>query len=65
MRFSIMVQLVSIITVILMATAAMFAWLQTRTSPQAPQSQSDNLLELGLLSPGREEDSEEFHQQQL
>jgi len=37
MRYSIMLQVVSLTTLILLAAAALFAWLQTRPSPQPPQ----------------------------
>lgn len=33
MRYSIMVQLVAGVTVILVGTAALFGWIQTRTEP--------------------------------
>lgn len=33
MRYSIMLQLVSVITLILLGTAALFAWLQSRREP--------------------------------
>ncbi|WP_367287022.1 hypothetical protein [Laspinema palackyanum] len=33
MRYSIMLQIVAIITVILLANAALFAWLQNRPGP--------------------------------
>lgn len=33
MRYSIMLQIVGIITLILVSTAALFAWLQTRPTP--------------------------------
>ncbi|HEY9885112.1 MAG TPA: hypothetical protein V6C98_16010 [Thermosynechococcaceae cyanobacterium] len=33
MRYSIMLQLVTGITLILLGTAALFAWVQTRTTP--------------------------------
>jgi len=33
MRYSIMVQLVVGVTLILLGTAALFAWIQTRTEP--------------------------------
>lgn len=33
MRYSIMVQLVAGVTLILLGTAALFAWIQTRTEP--------------------------------
>jgi len=34
MRYSIMLQLVRIITLILVGTAALFAWVQSRSTPQ-------------------------------
>lgn len=37
MRYSIMLQIVAIITVILLANAALFAWLQNRPGP-SPQT---------------------------
>lgn len=45
MRYSIMVQIVSLTTVVLVAAAALFAWLQTRPSPQSPQSYLGSVAE--------------------
>lgn len=46
MRYSIMVQLVTGITLILLGAAALFAWVQTRTAPTelkgTTSSQPDN-----------------------
>lgn len=50
MRYSIMVQVVSLMTVILMAAAALFAWLQTRTSPEASQKPTDVVPNLRLTN---------------
>lgn len=53
MRYSIMVQVVSLTTVILVAAAALFAWLQTRPSPQPPQSHLGSVADRRML-PRRE-----------
>lgn len=53
MRYSIMLQVVSLTTLILLAAAALFAWLQTRPSPQPPQRYGSLVPE--LLRPARRE----------
>lgn len=46
MRYSIMLQVVGIITLILVGTAGLFAWLQNRDSPSESESKR---LTLDLL----------------
>lgn len=43
MRYSIMLQVVGLITLILIGTAGLFAWLQNRNSPS--ESQSKRLIQ--------------------
>jgi hypothetical protein len=40
MRYSIMLQIVGIITLILLSTAALFAWLQHRPAPSQGSAES-------------------------
>jgi hypothetical protein len=40
MRYSIMLQIVGIITLILVGTAALFAWLQNRSIPMPSETES-------------------------
>lgn len=47
MRYVIMLQIVSIITLILLGASAMFAWLQNRSSPESSKLENTVLLELG------------------
>lgn len=42
MRYSIMLQLVAIVTVIFLGTAALFAWLQYRPTTEENRLQSSN-----------------------
>jgi hypothetical protein len=51
MRYSIMLQLVGLITLILVSTAAFFAWLQNRPSP-------NQSIELGMRGDEKFEDRE-------
>ncbi|MGL5193621.1 MAG: hypothetical protein ACRC8Y_08440 [Chroococcales cyanobacterium] len=46
MRYSIMLQIVAIITVILLANAALFAWLQNRPGPTQETTE-------GMVKSGR------------
>lgn len=38
MRYAIMLQIVGIITIILLSTAGLFAWLQQRSSPRSREN---------------------------
>ncbi len=44
MRYNIMVQLVAGMTLILLVTAALFAWIQTRTEPSPPSKRQSTSL---------------------
>ncbi|MGB7377187.1 MAG: hypothetical protein WA959_11575 [Rivularia sp. (in: cyanobacteria)] len=48
MRYSIMLQVVATITLIFLGTAALFAWLQYRPSPQERNVQDITLYTLDL-----------------
>ncbi|MBW4656043.1 MAG: hypothetical protein KME20_23845 [Kaiparowitsia implicata GSE-PSE-MK54-09C] len=50
MRYSIMLQLVLMVTVVMVATSAMFAWLQSRPSdaPDEPAEQMSRRIEFVL-----------------
>lgn len=47
MRYNIMLQLVGMITLILVSTAALFAWVQIRSTPQ--KTTEDNVKFLQVL----------------
>lgn len=44
MRYVIMIQIVSIMALILLGSAAMFAWLQNRSFQQRPKLEKTSLL---------------------
>jgi len=44
MRYVIMIQIVSIIALILLGAAAMFAWLQNRSFQESPSLENTSLL---------------------
>jgi hypothetical protein len=50
MRYSLMLQLVAGTTLILLSTAALFAWLQNRTEPVEPRTQpvSSRIVGVGI-----------------